>query len=255
MQRITYIQESLNKGVITRWPLNCMPVAVYIAPFRFYSAKTEAYKYRQIVKDALQTWKSATNSLVNFTIVENLHASQINLEWRRVERKSLGQCNFNYDGFGRLYSAEIQIGISDGIIHHQYMDENEVYHTILHEIGHALGLGHSPFKSDIMYTPHQYGVTRLSKGDIETLKWLYKFESGKTPEEIIRKYNVPASTLDELILKLEGHKSDFEKVKETIKMPEKDLLAEAHNIGELKKYNLSLQNIKVSDEIIKKLRE
>lgn len=255
MQRITYVQESLNKGVIIRWPLNCMPVAVYIAPFRFYSAKGEDYKYRQIVKDAFQIWANASKSLVSFVFVDNLHSSQINIEWRRVERKSLGQCNFNYDGLGRLYGAEIQIGISDGIIHHQYMDENEVFHTVLHEIGHALGLGHSPFKTDIMYTPHQYGVTKLSEGDIQTLKWLYKFETGKTPKEIILKYALQASTLDELILKLKGHKSDFEKVKEGIKIPQKDLLAEAQNIAELKKYHLALQNIKVSDEIIKKLRK
>lgn len=255
MQRITYVQESLNKNVITRWALNCMPIAVYIAPFRFYSAKTEDYKYRQIVKNAFDLWRSASKSLVSFVFVENLHSSQINIEWRRVERKSLGQCNFNFDGLGRLYSAEIQIGISDGIIHHQYMDENEVFHTVLHEIGHSLGLGHSPFKTDIMYTPHQYGVTQLSAGDIQTLKWLYKFESGKTPEEIMLKYGIPASNLDELILKLKEQKSDFEKVKDEIKLYKKDLLAEAHNIGELKKYNLALQNIKISDEIIKKLRK
>ena len=42
---------------------------------------------------------------------------------------------------GSLKGIGVQIGISDGIIHKQYMDENEVYHTILHEIGHAVGRG------------------------------------------------------------------------------------------------------------------
>lgn len=62
---------------------------------------------------------------------------------------------FQYNRANQLYSAEVSIGLTEGLVHADYMDEGEVYHTILHEIGHAVGLGHSPFKKDIMYTPHQ----------------------------------------------------------------------------------------------------
>lgn len=249
----TYINESLQQKKLIRWPDNAMPLSFYIAPFRFYSAKHEDYKYRQMVIDAMKMWESVSGGLVRFIPANTLNESQINLEWKRVERKSLGHCNFHFDNIGRLYSAEIQIGISDGIIHAKYMDENEVYHTILHEIGHSLGLGHSPNTADIMYTPHQYGNTRISETDKQTLKWFYKFPCGKSSDEIANHYSSHIKDLDELVYKLTHNKksSEFERVKNEIVNPQKDLLDEQTRIAELKKYNMELQKIELSDNLRK----
>jgi predicted Zn-dependent protease len=177
----------------------------------------------------------------------NLYDSNINIEWKRVDRKSLGSCTFNFDKLGRYYSAELSIGLSDGILHHQYMDENEVFHTIVHEIGHSVGLGHSKTKGDIMYVPHEYGVTNISQNDLATLRWLYKFPVGKTEREILAMYsNYQATSIDDLVLKMtsEGYQSDFEKTKNILinSQPTKDLLEENQNIGDLKKYLMQLNN-------------
>ncbi|MCK7484495.1 MAG: matrixin family metalloprotease [Bacillus subtilis] len=166
-----------------------MPLAFYIEPFRWYKSKHEAPVYNQMVEEALQIWQRASNNKVRFNIVNNLNDSQINLEWKRVDRKSLGSCKFYFDNQARLYSAEINIGLSDGVLHQRYMDKNEVMHTIIHEIRHSLGLLHSPYKDDIMYVPHQYGVVNLSKRDITTIKWLYSLPHGITKPEIIRIIN------------------------------------------------------------------
>lgn len=249
----TYLQQSLRNGRIIRWIDSCMPLKIYIAPFRFYSKISEDYKYREMVLRALDTWTKASGGRVSFDVVNVLTDSQINLDWKRVDRQALGHCYFHFDMHNRLYSAEVQIGISDGLIHQAYTDENEVYHTILHEIGHTLGLGHSPYESDIMYTPHKYGVVNLSKQDEMTLKWMYKFPTNCTVEEIASKYGVPGYDIDDIISKLmlKNTPSEFEKVKQSLVVPQRDLLQEQENIADLKKYNLALQNIKISDNIRK----
>ncbi len=253
MQKITYLQECLRNDKIIRWPDGCMPLKVYIAPMNFYSKKGESYLYKSMVQKAFCAWEEISGGLVSFELVDVKLNSQIDVDWKRVDRSALGHCYFNFDANNRLYSAEVQIGLTDGLIHQEYLQEDEVYHTILHEIGHSIGLNHSPNTADIMYTPHQYGVTNLSLGDKETLKWLYRFPLNATPREIANEYGFQTDNIDEIVAKLIERKepSKFEKVKKSLSMqPNKNLLDEQTNIADLKKYNLSLQNIRIPQKLV-----
>ena len=250
MQIKTYLSDCFNKGKLSRWADNVMPLKVYIGKFNWYKSAgaNDEYKYTQMIIDAFNTWETLSCGLVSFERTMNLYDSNINIDWKRVDRKSLGSCTFNFDKLGRYYSAELSIGLSDGIIHHQYMDENEVYHTILHEVGHSIGLGHSSTKGDIMYVPHEYGIVNISQNDLATLKWLYKFPVGQSESEILSKYSsLGVKNIDDLVLKLSQEKSDFEKTKDLLlnQTQGKDLLEENQNIGDLKKYLLEINKIKV----------
>ena len=245
----TYLNESVKNGSIMRWSIN--PLVVYIAPMKFYSKPGEDAKYRKMVIDALNLWSAASGGKINFKITNVLLESNINVDWKRVDRKALGHCYFNWDSQGRLYGAEVSIGLTDGRIHKQYDNDIEVYHTILHEIGHALGLGHSPYKSDIMYTPHQYGNAALSANDKYSIQWLYRLPAGASVKKIAEKYAITTTTdIDAVIRKIDSKNSKTEEKSEHLQMKtNRDLLQEAANIGDLKKYNMMLQNISLSQNV------
>ena len=258
MQIKSYLNESVKNGYLLRWTR--MPITVYIAPMKFYSKQGEDSAYRKLVERALKSWEIVSEGLIKFRMVNSLYDSQINIDWKRVERTALGHCTYNYDNKMRLYGADVSIGLTDGKIHQAYDSQNEVYHTILHEIGHALGLGHSPYENDIMYTPHKYGVVELSDNDIFSIQCLYSFPAGKSVQQIGAQYSIMTDyDIDMIIRKLDEKYAD-EIAKEngvapesetvlTLQNKERDLLDEASGLAEIQKYNLSIQNVGLSGKM------
>lgn len=252
----TYLQESLKDNKILRWPNSLMPLKVYVSPFKWYqkSKQQDSLLYSHFVSEALNIWSKATNGAFTYTLTNDFNNSNINVIWRRVDRQSLGLCRIDGIKDNMIFSAEVEIGISDGKLHAMYQDTDEVKHTIIHEMGHAIGLPHSPFQEDIMYVPHQYGQIIPSTRDVNSVRWLYQLDPGFDPSAYYKDWGLSHNaTIDDLIWVYENKDAieegeiEAEPQQPKPQPPTKNL--DIHQQQDLlayqNLYNLSLQKIKV----------
>jgi hypothetical protein len=238
-----------------------MPIKVYIAPFRWYekSKQQESTQYNGMVLDAFKTWEKVTAGMVRFQLVSRLEDSQINVVWRRIDRKSLGHCEFLVNDQMMIYSAEVSIGISDSVIHAQYNDVGEVKHTVLHEVAHALGLGHSDGGDDIMFVPHQWGIVELSARDIITMQWLYKLPVGFDYQLAGKNYKLEEPfTMQDVIDRIAGRTTpktqNAPKFKMEPRQEKPEALLNQHDIlSQRGKFFLATQNIQVPSDLKKRI--
>jgi hypothetical protein len=262
----TFLKDSLKENKILRWPDKLMPLKIYVAPFRWYqkSKQNESFIYEHMVSEALNLWTQATNGVFTFNITRDYLNSNVNILWRRANRRSLGLCTINGVKDHMIYSAEVEIGISDGIIHSAYQDLNEVKHTIIHEMGHVIGLPHSPYQEDIMYVPHQYGIVNLSHRDINSARWLYMMDPGFDPAPYMKEWGLESHcSIDELIWVYENQdivKAKQQQKKEELteapqqhqQQPGSYIMHEQDILAYKNLYQLSLQHIKVDKKSLSK---
>lgn len=172
---LTYLNDILaasSDSALHRWDGRVStPVRVWLAGApvaNFQPAFLDA------VRAAFQRWQEA-GVPVRFNLDADSASAEVRFHWRiQFEGDRAGQTDLQWDDEGRLTDGVITLATFDQ--KGQPLGPDEIRVLAMHEIGHLLGLDHSPDQSDLMYA--QPKVRDLSPRDIATVLLLYDLAPG-----------------------------------------------------------------------------
>lgn len=155
-----YSMEDSAYPALNSMPWNHSPITVYIDNI----SVPEHYSptYRKQVEIAMEYWENGGNGHLmykpEFQLVDTKSEADIYLMWVENLEKDAGVEN-GVAGFARPYEVNgkyvrvdivLEVGNYEGYAWKQYGDVN-MLELAKHELGHALGLGHSNDRRDVMY--------------------------------------------------------------------------------------------------------
>lgn len=155
-----------------RWV--AQPIYVYVPEYG---------NFTQLMKKAFSTWQNQSKNLVRFSFVNSSSSAQIHVEFVDFVTNCSGHghavgCTQLATRGKNYYKSVVTIGtkeyarVYDGLLYTsklQYRKENNIYGVMLHEIGHALGLGHSDDNQSIMYPYDLPTMQYLTNEDMRLL--------------------------------------------------------------------------------------
>ncbi len=167
-----YIENSKIRGQLCRWDKQL--VNVYVTPISA-NISNKNFLYSQVDK-ALTYWNNTLKSNgINlcFQKSDNPQQADVTVHWVKVGRVYEGMCKYLSVIGNSIKKVSIEVGLPNEFSGKETTDLS-IYCAILHEFGHALGLGHGVDIDDIMYVPHKKNISVLSENDLYVLGAIYK---------------------------------------------------------------------------------
>ena len=187
-----YIQQVPMDTNVIRWNKKSFPLSVYIE----IGDDIPKYYEENIIK-ALRFWEKSVN-FISFSLQKEFNNPKILIEVKTLQspicNNDQTQCKyiigFTTPDIKGNTLKKMHIILYDKDLTGMYFSDKEIFNTVLHELGHALGImGHSYNSSDLMYstkkqddiyTSYKDYFHSLSNADINTIKLLYRLEPTMT---------------------------------------------------------------------------
>jgi hypothetical protein len=144
---LTYLSfDADGISTIRRWPDDGLPVTVWIGESG--GPRWRAAARRRIARDAFHAW-TAAGVPERFMFVSDSSDAMVHVLWRRqLPDRRAGQVTRQTDSDGWLRSAVVELSVRNMLGGLQ--DTLTLRAVALHEVGHVIGLEHSPDERDIM---------------------------------------------------------------------------------------------------------
>lgn len=171
----TYLNDILlasADSMLHRWDGRMStPVRVFFPPTTVANFQPS---FLDAVRSAFQRWQEA-GVPVRFNLDADSGSAEVRVQWRiQFEGERSGQTDLQWEEDGHLTGGVVTLATFDA--KGQPFAPDDVRVLALHEIGHLIGLDHSPDPGDIMYA--QPKVRDLSPRDIRTASLLYDLAPG-----------------------------------------------------------------------------
>lgn len=172
---MTYLDEMIaaaDDSMLRRWNDRAYP------PVRVYLTRGAVPNFQpgfpDAVRAAFRRWEEI-GLPVRFNLDADSAVAEVLVVWReKFDMDRTGQTDLRWDGQGHVLSGIVSIATVDP--NGRNMTADDVRVVTLHEVGHLIGLDHSPDSNDIMFPIAR--VRSLSVRDIETAKLLYQLPPG-----------------------------------------------------------------------------